>query len=80
MLKEEAEDREISLNTLFNQIFRRYVKWDRYEPKVGMIQIAKPVVVQLFENISEDKIIEIAINVDKSIVKDIALFMENRTD
>lgn len=79
-LKEEAEDREISLNTLANQIFKRYVEWDSYEPKVGMIPIAKPVLIQLFENISEDKIIEIATNVGKSAVKDIALFMKHRID
>jgi len=79
-LKEEAEDREISVNTLVNQIFRRYVEWDSYEPKVGMIPIAKPVVIQLFENISEDKLIEIANKVGKSAVTDIALFMKHRID
>lgn len=46
-LKEDAEDHEISLNTLVNQIFNRYVEWDSYEPKVGMIPIARPVVIQL---------------------------------
>jgi hypothetical protein len=46
-LKEDAEDHEISLNTLVNQIFKRYVEWDSYEPKVGMIPIARPVVIQL---------------------------------
>jgi hypothetical protein len=79
-LKNEAEDREISLNTLVNQIFRRYVEWDSYEPKVGMIPIAKPVVIQLFENISEDKIVEIATKVGRSAVKDIALFMKHKMD
>ena len=79
-LKREAEDHEISLNTLVNQIFRRYVEWDSYEPKIGMIPIAKPIVIQLFENISEDKIIEIANNVGKNAVKDIALFMKHRID
>jgi hypothetical protein len=36
--------------------------------------------VQLFENISEDKIVEIASNVGRSAVKDIALFMKHRID
>lgn len=35
-LREEAENREISLNALVNQIFKRYVEWDSYEPKVGI--------------------------------------------
>jgi hypothetical protein len=79
-LKEDAEDHEISLNTLVNQIFRRYVEWDSYEPKVGMIPIAKPIVIQLFESISEDKIIEIATKIGRNAVKDIALFMKHRID
>jgi hypothetical protein len=79
-LKEDAEDREISLNTLVNQLFRRYVEWDSYEPKIGMIPIAKPIIIQLFENISEDKIVEIATKVGRSAVKDIALFMKHRID
>ncbi len=79
-LREEAENREISLNTLVNQIFKRYVEWGSYEPKVGMIPIAKPVLIQLFESISEEKIIEIATKVGKGAVKDIALFMKHSID
>jgi hypothetical protein len=77
-LRKEAKDREISINVLVNQVFRRYIEWDSYEPKIGMIPIAKPVVMELFENISEAKIIEIAQNVGKDAVKDIALFMKHR--
>ncbi|MGH9978117.1 MAG: hypothetical protein ACRD8Z_20135 [Nitrososphaeraceae archaeon] len=76
----EAESREINLDTLVNQIFRRYVEWDSYEPKVGMILVAKPVVIQFFENISEDKIVEIANKIGRNAVKEIALFMKHRID
>ena len=69
-LRKEAKDREISINVLVNQVFRRYIEQDSYEPKVGTIPIAKPVVMELFENISEAKIIEIAQNVGKDAVKD----------
>ncbi len=78
-MRDEAEIHEISLNTLVNQIFKRYVEWDSYEPKVGMIPIAKPVLIQLFENISEDKIVEIAITIGRShfpIARCFLLFME----
>ena len=54
--------------------------YSSYEPKVGMIPIAKPVLIQLFENISEDKIVEIATTVGRNTVKDIALFMKHRID
>lgn len=35
-LQREADQKEISLNVLVNQILRRYVKWDIFEPKIGM--------------------------------------------
>jgi hypothetical protein len=79
-MRENAEDRDISLNTLANQIFKRYVEWDSYQPKLGMIPMARPVVIQLFENISEDKIVDIATKVGQGVVKDIALFMKHRMD
>jgi hypothetical protein len=43
-----------------------------------MIPIAKPVLVQLFDNISEDKIIDIATNTGRSAIKEIALFMKHK--
>jgi hypothetical protein len=79
-LRIEAEDQGISLNILVNQILKRYIEWDNYEPKVGLIPIAKPVLIQLFENINEDKIVEIATNVGRNTVKDIAIFMKHGID
>ena len=40
-LQRDADQGEISLNVLVNQVLRRYVEWDRYENKVGMIPIPK---------------------------------------
>jgi hypothetical protein len=79
-MSENAEDRDISLNTLANQIFKRYVEWDSCQPKLGMIPMARPVVIQLFENISGGKIVDIATKVGRGVVKDIALFMKHRID
>ena len=78
ILKKEAEDHEISLNVLINQVLKRYVEWHRYEPKIGMFPMAKPVLVQLFDNISEDKIIDIATNTGRSAIKEMALFMKHK--
>jgi hypothetical protein len=32
-----------------NTILRRYVEWDMYESKVGLISMLKPVVAELFK-------------------------------
>src|SRR5689334_8427699 len=80
LLRTESENREVSINTLVNQILRRYVEWDMYEAKVGMLPIAKPVVSALFGEISKDQIVELAKRVGKNAVHDIALFMKSRMD
>jgi hypothetical protein len=79
-LKAESEKKEISLNTLVNQILKRFVDWDMYEPRVGMIPIAKPIVSALFEIAPHEKIAELAQKVGKNAVHDITLFMKSKVD
>jgi hypothetical protein len=40
-LQSEADQREISLNVLVNQVLKRYNEWDRYENKIGMMPVPK---------------------------------------
>lgn len=80
ILRVESERHQITLNNLVNQLLKRFVEWDMYEPKVGMIPIAKPIVIELFNKMSKEDISKMAINIGKSVVHDIALFMKNRMD
>ncbi len=75
-LRAESEHRETSLNTFVNQIFKRYVEWDMFESKVGMVPIAKPIIVELFGKMSQENIIDMANRIGKNVVRDIALFMK----
>ena len=52
-LRQEAENQGVSLNVLANKIFLQYAIWDVFEPKVGMIPVAKPIVSALFEKIDK---------------------------
>jgi len=79
-LRTESEHRETSLNTLVNQIFKRYVEWDMVESKVGMIPIAKPIVIELFGKMKKDEVTDMAIRIGKNTVHDIALFMKGEID
>lgn len=78
-LRSESE-KEVSLNTLVNQVLKRFVEWDMFEPKVGMIPIARPVVQTLFEKMSREGVVEMAQKVGKGAVHDIALFMKSKMD
>lgn len=79
-LRNEADNREISLNTLANQIFKRFVEWGLFEPKLGLIPIPKPILVELFGNMSEDRLLDMANRIGRNTVKDIALFMKQKMD
>jgi hypothetical protein len=78
-LRVESEDKKISLNTLVNQILDSYVEWERFEERVGMISLAKPVVVKIFCKMSEEEVTDLA-TVGKEAIKDIATFMDNEID
>ena len=79
-LRTESEHRETSLNTFVNQIFKRYVEWDMFESKVGMVPIAKPIIVELFGKMTKEEIIDMANRIGKNVVHDIALFMKGDID
>ena len=80
ILRSESERQQISLNTIVNQILRRYVEWDMYESKVGLISMLKPVVAVLFKKTNKQEIIDLATTVGKNSTNDAALFMKNKMD
>jgi hypothetical protein len=79
-LREDAKNKGISLNTFINQIIRNFLDWYIFEPKIGMIPISKPVVVELFHSLTKEEISNIASNVGKSAIYDITLFMKSKVD
>lgn len=79
-LEKEAERREISLNTLSNQVFRSFLEWDRLQPEAGMIPIAKPVIAELFGEMSKEQIEKLAKRVGKNTMHDMVLFMKKNMD
>ena len=79
-LQNESELNDISLNTLINKILKRYVEWDLYAYKVGMIPMSKPIITSLFNMMNEEEILDLVSNFGKNVVQDIAYFMKMKTD
>jgi uncharacterized protein (UPF0216 family) len=93
-LRREADQNQISLNALVNQILKRYSDWDRYENRVGMMPVPKAMLTSLIDNtinmvrmkgIREedivplrDRIIKQAAEVAFNIMKDAVLFMKKQ--
>jgi hypothetical protein len=59
-LQHEADLKQISLNTLANQIFKEYVEWYAGAPKSGYVTVRKSLIVQMLNDMSEEKILDYA--------------------
>lgn len=91
-LQREADQKEISLNVLVNQVLRRYVKWDTFEPKIGMMPVPKIIISTCFNKAilaanesgmnqdeiesHRDEMIKSAAEISFSLIKDSALLMK----
>jgi hypothetical protein len=91
-LQREADHKEISLNMLVNQVLRRYVKWDTFEPKIGMMPVPKIILSTCVNKAilvanevglnqddidsHRDKIIRSAAEISFNLIKDSALLMK----
>jgi len=79
-LQKEAKNHQVSTNTLATQALKRFLEWDIYQPRVGLVSINKPVFIKIFENLKEKEVIEIASTIGKDEVRDVALFMKGEID
>jgi hypothetical protein len=79
-LKSEAHDQDLSINAVTNKALRRYVEWNAFEQKSGMISISSPVLVELLRRITEEEIVNIAKTLGKNTARDITLLVKGKMD
>ncbi|HJS83190.1 MAG TPA: hypothetical protein VJ742_10200 [Nitrososphaera sp.] len=91
-LQAEADNREISLNVLVNQVLKRYSEWDRFENKIGMMPVPKVILSSLIDKAISvakssgikdvdryrDEIIKQAAQLAFGLMKDSVLFMKRQ--
>jgi hypothetical protein len=91
-LQAEADNREISLNVLVNQVLKRYSEWDRFENKIGMMPVPKAILSSLIDKAISvakssgikdidryrDEIIKQAAQLAFGLMKDSVLFMKRQ--
>ena len=91
-LQTEADNREISLNVLVNQVLKRYSEWDRFEIKMGMMPVPKVILSSLIDKAISvakssgikdidryrDEIIKQAAQLAFGLMKDSVLFMKRQ--
>jgi hypothetical protein len=76
-LRHEAEQKDISTNTLVNQIIKDHLNWHSNAAKAGFISVRRPFVSKVIKHLPEQKIISLAEYVAKTINKDSILLMKN---
>jgi hypothetical protein len=91
-LQSEADNREISLNVLINQVLKRYSEWDRFENKIGMMPVPKVILSSLIDKAISvarssgikdieryrDEIIKESAQTAFALMKDSVLFMKRQ--
>jgi len=75
----EAKQKKISQNVLVKQIMERYLQWDRYSEKIGMIPVPKEILETLGEELDGRDIDEI-INVVFPMIKNTVMFIKGGYD
>jgi hypothetical protein len=78
-LQREAKNHQVNTNTLATQALRRFLEWDIFQSRIGLVSLNKSVFTKIFDNLSEKKVIEIAL-IGKDEMRDIAMFMKGETD
>jgi len=78
-IETEAMNHNISHNVMAKQILEKYVKWDRFADKIGIIPVPKKILDILGIDMSSDDINQI-ITIIKPVIKDTVLFIKGKYD
>jgi hypothetical protein len=78
-LETEAMQKNISHNVLVRQILEKYLAWDRFADKIGIIPVPKKILETLGVELEGSEINEI-VDAIKPIIKESVLFMKGKYD
>lgn len=73
-LREHADENQVSLNTLVNQILTGYIEWDMVAVKAGYATIQKDILREMFDAVDDETLKDVALKTADSS-KDIMLIM-----
>ena len=78
-LETEASRQNISQNVLVKQVLEKYIQWEKFAAKIGVIPVPKTILVAL-GNDMDDKQIDEVIKVVLPMIKDAVMFMKGGYD
>ena len=78
-LETEANEKQISQNVLIKQIVEKYLQWDRFSNKIGMIPVPKDLLNTLGQDM-DDKDINKIVDAIVPVISEAVLFMKGNYD
>lgn len=80
-LRLEAEQKQINLNTLLNQIVRSHIEWYANAARAGFIPIRKGVIKRLFDSLTKEQVDALAEDVARGLTDETMMIMtKERTE
>ena len=76
-LHHEAEQKDISVNTLVSHIIRRHIDWHSNAAKAGFVAVRRGLLINLINRVPEKEISSIAEHIAKNDTKDFVLLLRN---
>src|ERR671938_574222 len=76
-LHHEAEQKDISVNTLVSHIIRSHIDWHSNAAKAGFVTVRRGLLSNLINRLSNDEISSIAEYIAKNDTKDFVLLLRN---
>ena len=77
-LHHEADQKDISVNTLVSHIIRRHIDWYSNAAKAGFVTVRRGLLINLINRLSEKEISSIAEDIAKNETKDFVLLLRNK--
>ena len=77
-LHHEADQKDISVNTLVSHIIRRHIDWHSNAAKAGFVTVRRGLLINLINRLSEKEISSIAEYIAKNETKDFVLLLRNK--
>ena len=77
-LRKEANEKDISFNTLVNQILKNHVEWHSVAADAGFISVRRGFVKTIIDRLSDDEVKILAEHIAKTTNHDILMIFENK--
>jgi hypothetical protein len=74
-LREDSKKKQLSLNTLVNQILKDYLDWHRYAGQARMFHVPRSTFSRLVDNLTEEELSGLTITIAKKDFVDIGLLL-----